>query len=91
MENKIKKLYTEFKPASRGFITKDDISTIKNILGINESSDNLQTTRNAVVRYCSDNYQPTAGWTKELMEAWDIMSAATAVIDTLKFRRGEAI
>lgn len=91
MEDKLDKLYNEFKPESRHFITEAEVFTIQDILGIDESSQNLQEVRNAVVRYCSDNYKPDGNWTQELLDKWDIMSAATGVIDNLKWKRGEEI
>lgn len=76
------KLLSEIEP-ERMFVSKTNIDKIKQILKLEElSNEELQPTRNAIVKYFTENQE------ERFNDNWTRMSMIVAVIDDEIYKRG---
>ena len=77
--------FDKFKPASHGFLTSDEVDTIRKNFAIGERTDvELQNLRDFIVLY----YSSRTISEKDNFDRLDIMSGICGVIDMEKAQRG---
>ena len=86
----MKELLDQYHPEHSGYSTHAEVELINKTLCIPERNlTSLQNLRDFAVMYLSNLYDRSEADKRE--EAWDMMSAITAVIDMAKVRKGGSV